>query len=70
MTLTQSLLIDRETPSFVFPINGQGMVTEADRALHSGEAFIVGQEGKFPLVEGFHPDMEQVGFPVPVNDVD
>ena len=46
------------------------MITEAERALHSGEALAAKQERKSRLVEDFHPDMEQVRIPVPVDDVD
>ena len=68
--MTRSLPIDGETQSFVSPFDDYSMVTEAERVLHSGEAFAAKQEGKFWLVEDFLPDMERVRVLVAVNDVD
>ena len=56
--------------SLLSPVDGQSVITEAERALHSGEALAAKQERKSRLVEDFHPDMEQVRIPVPVDDVD
>ena len=70
MEMARSLLVDGETQSFVFPVDGQSVITEAERALRSGETFATKQERKSRLVEDFHPDMEQVRIPVPVDDVD
>ena len=70
MKVTRFLPIDGKAQSFVSPFDGPGVVTEAERVLHSGEAFAVKQEGKFWLVENFLPDMEQVRVLVVVDDVD